>query len=133
MKMGHGQKLGRRKEAAIIALLIQPSLEKAAAQAGIAKSTLWNWLQLESFQAEYREAKKTAIGLAVSTLQRGCQLAAVTLLTIVRDVTAPAGARVRAAQVILEMSFNALEIDEIIGRLEQLEKSSRNFEADFTT
>ena len=130
MKKGHGQKLSQKKEAAIMALLLQPTLEKAAAEVGIAKSTLHNWLKLDSFQSSYRAAKREAVGHAISTLQRASQYAVLTILEVVRDVTAPAGARVRAAQVILEQAFNALELDELIGRLERIEKSQRTFEAD---
>jgi hypothetical protein len=48
---GHGEKFGRKKEDAIVALLSQRNVEDAARAAGIGARTLLRWLQTPEFQA----------------------------------------------------------------------------------
>jgi hypothetical protein len=65
---GHGDKLGRRQELAIAALLLEPTVEAAAKAARVAYSTLKSWLRQPSFQAAYREARREVLGRAVARL-----------------------------------------------------------------
>lgn len=118
---GHGEKLTRKKEAVIVALLLEPTLEKAAARVGISESTLWRWTQLESFQAAYREARREAVSQAIGALQRASSEAVETLRDIMKDTAAPATARVSAARSILEFAIKGVEIEDILARLETLE------------
>jgi transposase-like protein len=55
---GHGSKFGRKKEAAIAALLTARSIEEAARAAGIGTATLFRWQNLPEFQQAYRDAKR---------------------------------------------------------------------------
>jgi len=123
---GHGEKLSRKKEAAIIALLSEPTIEKAAAKAGIAKPTLWRWLQIPEFQAAYREARREAVSQAIGALQRASAEAVEALRRIMNDTTAPATARVNAARSIIEFAIKGVEIEDILARLEALENESGN-------
>ena len=91
---GHGEKLTRKKEAVIVALLLEPTLEKAAARVGISESTLWRWTQLESFQAAYREARREAVSQVIGALQRASSEAVETLRDIMKDTAAPAPAMI---------------------------------------
>jgi hypothetical protein len=43
---GHGTQFGRKKEAAIAALLIARTIEEAAKSVGIAPNTLLNWMKV---------------------------------------------------------------------------------------
>ena len=54
---GHGSKFGRKREAAIGALLIHRSVEDAARSVDVATNTLLRWLQNPEFKAEYRQAR----------------------------------------------------------------------------
>jgi hypothetical protein len=56
--MGHGEKRSRRGEAAIAALLTEPTIEAAAAKARISVRTLKYWLRQPRFQAAYRQARR---------------------------------------------------------------------------
>jgi hypothetical protein len=78
---GHGEKQSRTEERAILVLLAEPTLERAAKKCGIGVTTLWRWLQEPEFQRHYREARRTVFeetllslqsiaGEAVETLQR---------------------------------------------------------------
>ena len=42
---GHGEKLSRKQEALISALLLAPTLAEAAQAAGIHEATAWRWLR----------------------------------------------------------------------------------------
>jgi hypothetical protein len=77
---GHGEKFGRKKEEAIVALLTQRNIEEAAKAAGIGANTLLRWLKVPEFQAAYREAHRAAFGQAIARLQQGPSAAATTLL-----------------------------------------------------
>ena len=58
---GHGQKMLRKKEQAIAALLSQPSIGQAAKKVGIGEKTLFRWLQLDEFKRAYRGARRQVI------------------------------------------------------------------------
>ena len=58
--LGHGTKFGRKKEAAIIALLTSRNQDEAAKSIGIAPNTLLNWQKVPEFQTAYREARRAA-------------------------------------------------------------------------
>ena len=71
--VGHGQKLGRKKEAAIAALLTNRSVDEAARAAGVGATTLWRWLKLPEFQAGPK---------VIFMLQPPCQSAGIESRTI---------------------------------------------------
>ena len=77
-RTGHGSKFGSKKDAAIEALLTQRNVEEAARAAGIGKQTLIRWLKLPEFQADYREARRTAVSRTNGRLQQASGAAAST-------------------------------------------------------
>jgi hypothetical protein len=121
---GHGQKLSRKEEAAISALLTQGTLAEAASLAGIGEATLRRWLQHEDFQAAYRRARRETVSQAVAHLQRVSGEAVETLRTIMQDDQKPSSARVTAARVILELSIKAVELEDLEVRIAALEALS---------
>ena len=121
---GHGQKLSRKEEAAISALLTQGTLAEAASLAGIGEATLRRWLQRDDFQAAYRRARRETVSQAVAHLQRVSGEAVETLRTIMNDDQKPSSARVTAARVILEMSIKAVELEDLEVRIAALEALS---------
>jgi transposase-like protein len=123
---GHGTKFGRKKEAAIAALLTQRNLEEAARSIGVAPNTLLNWMKVPAFQAAFRDARRQAYSQAVAKLQHGATAAATTLLKIMVDAITPAAVRVRAAECILNHSSKAIEIDDVAARVAELERSLNN-------
>ena len=60
--LGHGAKFGRKKEAAIIALLTKRNIEEAAKSIGVVPNTLLRWMKEPEFDAAYREARRLAFG-----------------------------------------------------------------------
>jgi hypothetical protein len=58
---GHGEKKGRKAELAIAALLAEPTVEAAAARAGVSAGTLKNWLADPAFRRAYRRARREVV------------------------------------------------------------------------
>ncbi|HWQ73619.1 MAG TPA: hypothetical protein VN370_15025 [Desulfitobacteriaceae bacterium] len=121
--VGHGEKRSRREELALAALIAEPTLAKAAQAAGIGEVTLWRWLQDEDFQNKYRTIRRQAVTQAVAQLQKASSEAVQTLQGIMNDAETPAASRVTAARTILDMSLKAIEIEDLAGRVEALEKA----------
>jgi arginine/lysine/ornithine decarboxylase len=94
---GHGEKPGRKREQAIVALLAHPTLTRAAAAVGVSARTLRNWLKEAAFVAEYRAARRQALDLAVGQLQAAAGEAVAVLVDCLRDQ----GDKLRAAVAIL--------------------------------
>src|SRR6266852_1157532 len=104
---GHGEKLSRKQDALISALLLAPTLAAAAHTVGIGEVTAWRWLKDATFQAAYREARRAVVQQAIVQIQGACGESVETLRTIMRDPEASASARVSAARTILETAVKA--------------------------
>lgn len=117
---GHGEKLSRKQQQAISALLTHSTIKAAAKATGIANTTMWRWLQLPQFQAEYRAARRQVVELAIARLQHatGTAVAALT-----KNLTCgQPSVEVRAALGILDQAIKAVEIFELEGRLIAIEE-----------
>ena len=121
---GHGEKLGRKQEEAIAALLSQRNIEEAARAAGVGTRTLIRWLKLPEFRVAYREARRAAFSQSIARLQQASSAAATTLLKIMLDVNAPASTRVRAADSVLDHAKQAIELEDIEARVALLEEAT---------
>jgi len=116
---GHGEKLSRKAELFIGALLTQPTVTAAAQTVGVSESTARRWLQREEFQERYREARQEAVSHATARLQQASSQAVDTLTSVMGDPTAPAAARVGAAKVVLELARGAT-VEELEERYQEL-------------
>jgi hypothetical protein len=119
----NGSKKLLQTERLISALLHQPSLEKAAAAAGISVSTAYRLRQDPSFQEEYREARRQAVLQTIAHLQQGSIAASVALQGIMNDPKAPPASRIRAAELVIEHSRRLFEYEESQARQKQLEQT----------
>ena len=130
--LGHGAKFGRKKEAAVAAVLSHRNLEEAARATGVVPNTLLRWMKEPEFDAAYREARRTAFGQAVARLQQGASAAATTLLKTMIEPSTPASVRVRAAECVLNHAMKAIEIEDIEARLSELERAAEASKPDRT-
>jgi hypothetical protein len=121
---GHGEKLSRKKEAAIKALLESDTHADAAKAAGIGEVTLWRWMQEPDFKEAFRNAKRRVLDQAIVRLQKATGKAISALQSVVENDKAPASARVSGAKAILDTAIKATEIEELRSRVEKLEKST---------
>jgi hypothetical protein len=114
----------RQKERLIAALLHQPSLEQAAAAAGISVSTAYRMRQEPEFEEEYRLARRRAVSEGSALLQANCKEAASTLVAIMKDSKASAAYRIRAAQIVIEHATTKQpESEDIQARMQRLEQT----------
>src|SRR5438270_6372426 len=90
-----GDKLGRKAELAIAALLGEPTVEKASLKCGVSYRALKDWLTRPDFMAAYRDARRAAPDPAGGDRQGAASGAAPARP---RNLTPPApGARSRRA------------------------------------
>lgn len=118
-----GEKLSRKQEDAIIALLTSPTIQAAAEATGIAYITLWRWMRIPEFNEQYREARLETVRQAVSRLSQIATEAVEVLREIMKDLESPPSSRVTAAKTILEGAFKGIELDDLAARIETLEKT----------
>jgi DNA-binding MurR/RpiR family transcriptional regulator len=119
---GLGEKLTRKQEVAIAALLTARTIAEAAHAASISEPTLWRWLQREDFQAAYRQARREAVSQAVAYLQRVAGEAVDTLRAVMQDTQKPASARVSAARAVLDLAMRGVELEDLEARIQTLER-----------
>jgi transposase-like protein len=121
---GHGAKIRRKQEEAIVALLTQRNVEEAARAIGVDPKTLLRWMKEPEFDAAYREARRMAYGQSIARLQQAASAASSTLLKIMIDPNSPPSCRLRAADSVLSHAAKAIEIEEIEARLAALEQAA---------
>jgi hypothetical protein len=114
-------KLGRKKQAAILALLTQRSIAEAARAAGTSERSLHRWLKDPDFQAACLEARRTAFSQSMARLQSLSTTAVTTLAVIMLDANAPAASRLRAADTVLTHAARSLEKEDVLVRLADVE------------
>jgi transposase-like protein len=98
---GHGEKLTRKQEQAIAALLECSTVAEAARKAGVSHSTLKRWILDPAFEAAYRGARREALALSVGRIQAATGVAADTLLAVAKNAAKDSD-RVRAAVALLD-------------------------------
>jgi hypothetical protein len=113
---GHGTKYGRKKEAAIAALLTHKNHEEAAHAIGIDLKTLKSWMRLPEFIEEYRRARGAAV---------------LVLLKLMADPATPSSGRIRAALGVFGIAHEALELD-METRVSALERSTEASKPGYT-
>ncbi len=122
--VGHGAKFVQKMELAVAALLTAKNLEEAARAAGIGTNTLRRWVKLPEFMAAYREAQSALRSRAIARLQEASGAAATTILKIMLNPEEPAGARLRAAEIVLELATKAASMEDLEARLANLERNT---------
>jgi len=121
---GHGTKFNRKMEAAIAAILTHKNLEEAAGAAGVSVATLLRWQKLPEFQKEFRKAKRAVHAQAMARLQQATGPAVSTVLRVMSDPQTPPATKMRAGQIVIELSLKFIDQEEILARIEQLEAAA---------
>ena len=122
MKQGHGNKFGRKKEAAIAALLSEKNHAEAARVAGINLSTLKRWLRMPEFIEEWRRARWEGVEQAYARAQQNSGACISVLLKLMVDPATPASSRIRAALGTFGIAQEGLNL-EIETRVATLERA----------
>ena len=120
--MSRVSKKVQQREQLVLALLQQPTLERAAAAVGISPTTAWRISKTPEFQREQQRARRKAFDQSLGRLQYGSSAAVSTILRVMTDPQAPAGSRLRAAASVLNHAAKATELEDLAARVEQLER-----------
>ncbi|HLP84947.1 MAG TPA: hypothetical protein VK157_11410 [Phycisphaerales bacterium] len=110
-----------KQEAAILALMNEPTVTRAAETVGVDARSIYRWLEDATFAAAFRRTRREAFAQAMSTTQKYAGLAVHSLAKVMSDANANPQARVAAATALLKFSRESLEIDSLVERIEQLE------------
>jgi hypothetical protein len=124
--IGRHSKKKWQREQLILAMLQQPTWQRAAASIGISEVTAWRVRQTPEFRREYLQARREAMSQSLGRLQQGSAAAASTLLKIMVDPNNPASSRVQAANRILDHAKGAFVLEDIELRIQQLEYGRRH-------
>ncbi len=111
-----------KQDATIAALLSQPTIEGAAALAGVSERAIYKWLKDAAFQDAYRIARREATQHAIARLQYLSAAAVAVLGQLMYSDKTPAGIRVGAARSILELALRGVELEDVLVRLAALEE-----------
>lgn len=112
-----------RQKRALAALLTSTTIQEAAAQAKVPYSSVRRWLKSdEEFRGEYEAVLREATEGAAAQARQGMGEAIVTLREIMGDTKAAPNARVSAARTLLESGGRLLELQELEGRMRELER-----------
>lgn len=125
---GHGEKKSRKQDLAILALITEKTMKDAADKVGIGEATLWRWLQEDEFKQKYEGAKRQMVSHVTARLRHSMTIAVDTLIEIAENKKAQAMARVVASKTLLENGFKAVEMEDLQGRVEQLEEQFKEQE-----
>ena len=108
-----------RQERAIIALLATPTIGSAAKAAEISEVTLWRWMKESEFKANLRDARRAVVEGAIGRLENAATDAVDALH---RNLTCGTpSVEVGAATVILDQAIRAVELFDVVERVERLE------------
>ena len=100
--IGHGEKLTRKQEQAIGALLSEQTLGGAAEKVGVSEVTIRRWLKLPDFLAAYREARREVVEKSVAQMQQSSWAASTTLIRLLGSGSD--SIRLQAARTILDQA-----------------------------
>ena len=123
-----GEKLSRKQQKAVLALLANRTVEDAARTCKIPVRTMFRWLKDENFTAAYREAKRAAFAQGIARLHHLASAAVSTLGKVMLDAGTPPASKIRAADTILNHTIKAQEMEEIEARLAELERIAKTSE-----
>ena len=120
---GHGDKLSRKREAAIAALLEEPTVAAAAQRCGVSERTLRRWQREPVFANAYADARRDVMRRSVARIVEAVPQALDVLQAVMRDGAAPAAVRVSAARAVLSGWSAAYDVTGIEDRLAAVEAS----------
>lgn len=117
--------LSFRQTNAVMALMSETTIERAASRAGIKPRTLHRWLKEPEFMRAYRLARRQAFQHATAIVVKYAPVAVSTLVRILSDRNAPPNAQVTAAGLLLRFGRESIQLDEVMSRIDEIEAAVR--------
>jgi hypothetical protein len=119
--IGKASKKTAQRERLVLAMLQQPTWQKAAEVAGVSEVTAWRIRHTTEFRREFLQARRELVSQCFARLQQGSSAAVATLLKIMCDANNSASSRVQAASRILDLAKGAFEVEDLEVRIQELE------------
>ena len=110
----------------VTALTSAGTLDEAAAAVGISSATARRWYRLDIVKAELKRLQDEITGHSLTQLKLGISEAVKVLRNVMTDSETPPSARVSAAKTMLDGAFRAVEADDILSRIEALERRAED-------
>jgi hypothetical protein len=121
MSGGHGEKAGRLRERAVVALLVEPTVKRAAQRARVSYRQLREWMKSDQdFRRAYQQARRQYLEAALARLQRDVEAARRTLRKNLK--AEKSGDQIRAAVAIVTFGVQGSDLLDIRERLEAVEE-----------
>ena len=115
-----------KKQKALSALLLSPTVAAAAERAGIGYASLRRWLAEDpEFRQAYQDALAGLLEDAAAQAKQSLSPALSTLREISEDPSFPAAVRVQASRALLDAALKLTEITDVISRIEAIERSMK--------
>ncbi len=113
---GHGAKSQAVRDKAILALLSEKNIPRAAAKCGVCERTLHKWLsQDEAFQVDYAAARQATFEAGMSRVQALTGKAIDTLDDLL-DATDSPNVRLGAARTVTELGIHGTPLGDDLAR-----------------
>ena len=122
---GHGAKSVAVRERAILALLSEKTISKAAEKSGVNEKTLRRWLaDDDAFKADYAAARQAAFEAGMSRVQALAGKAIETLDELLGEKDHP-NVRLGAARTVAELGIHQHDAETIMRKLDEIEEHQR--------
>ena len=95
-------RLTPRQERAVLALLNEPTIKRAAEVAHVGERTLARWLRQAVFAEAFEEARREAFDHALSLTQKYAAMAVHTFAKVMSDPVSTSASKVSAASALLK-------------------------------
>ena len=115
-----GQRISDEKM--ILAILSNKDLLTASKTLGISVQSIYNRLRKPEFRQRLQQERQNKFEVANSKLTDSMGKAISTLVEILEDASISAGVRIRASQILLDITLKVTEQTDIIQRLDSLEE-----------
>lgn len=109
-------------EKMILAILSNKDLLTASKTLGISVQSIYNRLRKPEFRQRLQQERQGKFDVANSKLTDKMSAAIETLSDVMQDVNISARTRIRAAQILLDITLKVTEQADIIQRLDSLEE-----------
>ena len=120
-------------QAALDALLSEPTIARAAQRVGVSERTLYRWLERGPVAEDYAKAQRQQVRQGGALLHRYAAHASQVLVSLMADQTVPPAQRIRAAEIVLQAGRQSLELDDLLQRVQALEEQNDGSPSRFAT
>lgn len=115
------EEINRKQEKVMLDLLNGSTVTDASKTNKVSETTIYNWLQDETFKTAYRKLRRESVENSLAQIQQATTEAVETLR---RNLTCEnPSVEVRTAQIILDNAVKAVELTDLAERIEKLEQS----------